>query len=171
MTAPGRIDATMSSDHEHRRAAAGYEHRADDEIGVAHGAGDRCAVARERLDAALVDLVDPAEPVDVLVEQEHLGFHALRDPRGVPTDVARAQHHDTRGPHARCAAEEHAAPTLATLEEVGTDLRGHAPGDLAHRREQRQLPVGELHGLVRRCLWCRIARSAWPMSGYAARWR
>ena len=81
---------------EHRRAPARHQHGADDEVGVAHGAGDRGPVARERLDAALVDLVDPAEAIDVLVEQQHLGFHALRDPRRVPADVAGAEHDDAR---------------------------------------------------------------------------
>ena len=71
-------------------------------------ARDRGPVARQRLDPALVDLVDPAQAVEVLVEQEHLGLHALRDPRRVPADVARAEHDDARGPHARRAAEQHA---------------------------------------------------------------
>ena len=34
------------------------------------------------------------------------------------------------------------------LEVMGSDLNRHPPGDLAHRRQQRQGPIGELHGLV-----------------------
>ena len=55
----------------------------------------------------------------------------------------------TRRPHAGRAAEQHAAPALPPLEEVRADLRRHAPGHLAHRREQRELTAGELDRFVR----------------------
>ena len=84
---------------------------------------DRAPVARERHDAALVDLVDPAQPVEVLVEQDDLGLHALRDPRRVPADVAGAEHDDARRAHAGGAAEQHAAAAVLALEEVRADLR------------------------------------------------
>ena len=48
-----------------------------------------------------------------------------------------AEHDDARGAHAGRAAEQHAAAAVLALEEVGADLRSHAPGHLAHRREQR----------------------------------
>ena len=64
-------------------------------------------------------------------------------------DVAGAEHHDTRGPHAGRAAEQHAAPAVLALEEVRADLRCHPAGDLAHRREQGQRARLELHRLVR----------------------
>ena len=64
-----------------------------------------------------------------------------RDPRRVPADVAGAEHHDARGPHARRAAEQHAAAAVLALEEVRTDLRRHPPGHLAHGREERQRAV------------------------------
>ena len=111
------------------------------------------------------------KPIEVLVEQQHLGLHALRDPRRVPADVARAEHDDARGPHAGRAAEQHAAPAVRALEEVRADLRRHAARDLAHRREQRQLPVRELHRLVRDRRSCPRSSSACATSGYAARWR
>ncbi len=70
----------------------------------------------------------------------HAAFH--------PTLPA-PEHDHPRRPHARRAAEQHAPPALAAFEEVRADLRRHASGHLAHRREQRELPVRELHGLVR----------------------
>src|SRR5581483_11484172 len=97
-----------------------------------HGPLDGAAVAGQRHDPSLVDLVDPAKPFEVLVEQEHLGFHALRDPRRVPTDVAGTEHDDARGTHAACASEEHAAAAVLRFEEVRTDLWCHPPGNLAH---------------------------------------
>ncbi len=96
-----------------------------------------------------MDLVDPAQAIKVLVEQDHLGFHALGDPRGVPPDVAGAQHHHARRPHARGAAKQHAASAMGAFEEVRTDLGGHASGDFAHRRKQRQRPIRQLDGFVR----------------------
>ena len=91
----------------------------------------------------------PAEAIQVLVEQLHLGFHTARDPRGVPPDVSRAEHDDARGPHAGCAAEQDAPSAPIALEEVGADLRRHAPRDFAHRREQRQGTGRVLHRFVR----------------------
>ena len=144
ITAPGFIVATIASVTTIGRPPAGDEHRADDEVGLGDAALDRAAVGGQRHDAALVDLVDEAEPVEVLVEQVDLGLHAGRDPRRVPADVAGAEHDDARRLHAGRAAEQHAAAALGRLEEVGADLHGHPPGDLAHRREQRQRAVGAL---------------------------
>ena len=109
-----------------------------DEVGVGDRAGDRSPVAGEGHDPALVDLVDPPEPVEVLVEQQHLGLHALRDPRCVPPDVARAEHDDPRRADAGCAPEQHPAAAVLALEEVRPDLRRHPARDLAHRREERE---------------------------------
>ena len=86
---------------------------------------DRAAVARERHDAALVDLVDPAQPVEVLVEQQHLGLHALRDPRRVPTDVARAEHDDAR--RAARRARRRAARRAHRARARGSARRSAAP--------------------------------------------
>ena len=46
------------------------------------------------------------------------------------------------------AAEEHALAAALLLEARRADLHGHAPGDLAHRPEQRQRAVVELDRLV-----------------------
>ena len=51
-------------------------------------------------------------------------------------------------PHARRPTHQHTAPAVVALEEVGAHLRRQPPGDLAHRRQQRQRAVVELHGLV-----------------------
>ena len=129
-------------------APAGHEHRADDEVGFGDRAVDGEAVARQRHDPALVDLVDPAQPVEVAVEEQHLGLHALRDPRRVPSHVAGADHHDARRPNAGCTTEQHAPPAVRALEEVRAHLRRHPTGDLAHRCEQRERARLDLHGLV-----------------------
>ena len=142
-----RLDHVFA--HQPRRAPAGHEHGADQQIGVGDGALDRPLVRREREDPALVDLVDPPQPIDVLVEQDDLGLHARRDPRRVPADVAGAEHDDPAGAHAGRAAEQDAATAARLLEVVRARLGRHASGDLAHGCEQRQRSVGGLHGLVR----------------------
>ena len=50
--------------------------------------------------------------------------------------------------HAGHAAEQDAAAAVRLLERPGAHLRGEPAGDLAHRREQRQLAVGRLDRLV-----------------------
>ena len=106
-------------------------------------------VARHGLQVALVDAVGLAQPLHVLVQQQHLGLHAERDRRGVHPADPGAEHDDLRGVDPGHAAHEHAAPAAAPLQAVRPHLRGHPPGDLAHRRQQRQRAVGQLHRLVR----------------------
>ena len=43
---------------------------------------------------------------------------------------------------------QHAAAALGPHQRVRADLRGEPAGDLAHRGQQRQRTVGQLHGLV-----------------------
>ena len=96
-----------------------------------------------------MDLVDPPQAVEVLVEQHHLGLHAGRDPGCVPADVAGTEHDDFRGTHAGRSAHQDAAPSVVPFQVVGARLRRQASGDLAHRGQEWERPVGGLHGLVR----------------------
>ena len=80
-----------------------------------------------------MDLIDEAQPVEVLVEEGDLGFHAGGDPRRVPADVAGTEHDHLRRPHAGCAAHQHTTPTIVALEVVRADLRCQPPGDFGHR--------------------------------------
>ena len=72
-----------------------------------------------------------------------------RDERRVVADDAAADDEHLRRAHARHAAEQEPAAALRLLEEARAHLRREAAGDLAHRREQRQLPVVGLDRLVR----------------------
>ena len=58
------------------------------------------------------------------------------------------QHDHPGGRDAGNAAEQDAAPALRLLERPRPHLRGEPPGDLAHRREQRQPAVVGLDRLV-----------------------
>ena len=132
-----------------RCAAAGHEHRADHEVGVGDGPLDRAAVRGEGHDAALVDLVDPAEPVEVLVEQHDLGLHALRrsTPRSSPTLPAPST---TTRPGAR-PARRPAARRAHRARARGSAHRPAAPCGPATSligASKGSAPVGDLHRLV-----------------------
>ena len=131
-----------------RRPSASDEHSADHEIGIGQVALDRATVRRERDDPPLLDLVHPAQPIEVLVEQHDLGLHPGRDPRRVPSDVAGAENNDLGRTDAGSTSHQDAASTVVTFEEVGAHLRREPAGDLAHRRKQGERAVLSLHGLV-----------------------
>ena len=153
-TATSTIDRSRSHAGDHvlgdddRRPPTGDQDGPDDEISLGDGALDRPTVRGEGHDPALVDLVDPAQPVDVPVEEQDLGFHALGDPGGVPSHVAGTDDHDTCRPYAGDAAEQDASRPMRGLEEVRADLGRDPSGDFAHRGEKGQVTRGELHGLV-----------------------
>jgi hypothetical protein len=96
----------------------------------------------------LVDPVRLAEPLDVGVEQEHLGLHAEGDRGCVHPRDAGTDHDDLGGVDARRAPHQHAPASRLPLQAVGADLGCHPAGDLGHRGEQRERAVGELHRLV-----------------------
>ena len=54
-------------------------------------------------------------------------------------DDAAAEDRDVRRRHARHAAQQDAASHLRAFEILGAFLDAHAPGDFAHRRQQRQI--------------------------------
>ena len=64
----------------------------------------------------------------------------------MPDDAA-AEHDDLAGQHARHAAQQHAAAADVFRQEIAADEDGHAPGDFAHRFEQRQAAI-DLDGFV-----------------------
>ena len=65
------------------------------------------------------------------------GGHA----RGVDAGGAAAEHDDLARQHARHAAEQDAVAAVRLGEKMAADDDRHAPGDLAHRLEQRQAAV------------------------------
>ena len=145
---PGLHRAHHVLAHDDGRPTAGHQHGADDQVGLGDRALDGTLVGGQRHDPSLVDLVDPAQPVEVLVEQQHLGLHAGRDPRRVPTDVAGAEDHHPRRAHAGGTAHQHPAAAVVALQELGPHLRGQPSGDLGHGGQERQRAVGLLHRLV-----------------------
>ncbi len=134
--------------HDHRRLGTREQHAADHGVRLAHALLEGEPVRHQRDDPALVDLVDEAELVEVLVDHDHLRLHPRRDPRGVRAGHPGTEDEDARRPHARDATEQHAAAARLLLEESSGHVRGHPAGDLAHRREEREAAVDELDRLV-----------------------
>ena len=106
------------------------------------------AVRRRRHDPSAMDLVDEAQPVEVLVDQDDLGLHARGDPRRVPADVAGAEHDDLGRTYTWCPTHQYTSSAVVPFEVVRAHLRCEAAGDLAHWCEQWQRAVGQLHRLV-----------------------
>jgi alanine dehydrogenase len=71
------------------------------------------------------------------------------DQGGCVETVHETTHDDPPRPHTRSAAEQDAAAAVLALEVVRADLCGHAPGHLAHRREEGERAGLELDGLIR----------------------
>ena len=93
-----------------------------------------------------------------------------RDHRGVVADHAAADHDHLPGRDACDAAEQETAAADRLLEEVRARLGGEPSRDLAHRREERQLPVVRLHRLVGDAV-VPLSTSARVSGSSAARWR
>ena len=94
------------------------------------------------------DLVEVAHAVDRALEDRDLRAEPDRDDRGVVADDPAADDHHAPGRDAGHAAEQQAAPAERLLEEVRAGLRREPPGDLRHRREQRQRAARGLDRLV-----------------------
>ncbi len=138
----------MVGAHDHGSPGPGDEHCPDDEVRAGHELVDAVDGRAHGGDAAPVQLVEVAEPVDVEVEDRHVGAHARGDHRRMGAGAAGAEHGDPGRWYAGDTADEHPAPALGPLEMVGARLGGHAAGDLAHRGQQRERSRRQLHGLV-----------------------
>ena len=131
-----------------RRLRAGHEHGADHHVGVADRLLQFERVRGDRAAVPLVDRVRDAQLGDVAVEQQHLGLHPERDGGRVAAGHAGADDHDLRRVHARDATHQDPAAAFARHQRVRGHDGSEPPGDLAHRGQQRQRVVRQLHGLV-----------------------
>ena len=127
---------------------AGDEDSADDEVGLAGGALDVVAVGGNGEDAAVEDVVELAEAVEVEVDERDLGAHAEGDLGSVGADDASADDADVAGWDAGDSAEEDAAASVLFFKIGCADLDGHAAGDFAHGGEERECASAVANGLV-----------------------
>ena len=129
-------------------AAAGQQHRANQQIGARHQPFDQPAAAHQAHQATAAVRLQAAQFLGGAIQQEHLRIHRRRHPSGIPAHDAGPQHHHPGGPHAGATAHQNAAAAVGLLQQVGTHLGRQPTGDLAHRCQQRQAAVFQLHRLV-----------------------
>ena len=98
--------------------------------------------------AAAEQIVQVAQAVQVDVEHRDVGAESHRRLGRVEAHGAGADDDHVAARHPGHAGQEDAAAAVRPAEVVGALLHGQAPGHLAHRREERQAPVGALDGLV-----------------------
>ncbi len=127
---------------------AGDEDSTDDEVSFADGVLDVVAVGGDGVEAAVEDVVELAEAVEVEVDEGDLGAHAEGDFGGVGADDAAADDADVAGGDAGNSAEEDAAAAVFLFEVGCADLDGHSSGYFAHRGKQRQCAEAVANGLV-----------------------
>ena len=118
-----------------RGARALDEHAADDQVGRLHRLGDVIGVGGHGRQAAVEYVLQKAQPLQVRVEDSHVGVHAQGNVGRIGADDAAANDDDIGPRHAGHAAQQHAPAKVRPLQIVGPDLHGHAPGDLAHGRQ------------------------------------
>ncbi len=129
-------------------AAPGHQHRADDELRLDDQPFDGLRRRVGGLDLAAELHVEFAQPLQGAVDDRHLGPEADRHLGRVRAGDAAAQDHDPGRRNARHAAQQHAEPAVRLLQRSGPDLDGHATGDFAHRRQERQRAVRRSDRLV-----------------------
>ena len=137
------------SGDEFRRGGAGDEHRADDEVRVAHQLFDRMRGRIDRVELAGEDRGQFAQPLHRAVDDRDIGAQAHGHLGGVRAGDAAAQNQNLGGRHARHAAQQHSETAVRFLQTVGAHLHGHAAGDFAHGREQRQRAIRRGHRFIR----------------------
>ena len=134
--------------HQGGGAAAGQQHGADQQVGPGHQPLDQGAAAHQGDHPTAAVRFQAPQPLGRAVQQEHLRIHGGGDPCGVPAHRASAQHHHPSRAHAGAAPHQDAAAAMGLLQQVRPHLGRQPAGDLAHRRQQRQAAVLELHGFV-----------------------
>src|SRR6185437_3093833 len=131
-----------------RGGGAGDEDSADEEVGLASGALDVVGVRGQGVDAAVEDIVELAEAVEVEIHQCHFGAEAEGHLGGVGADDAAADDADVAGRDTGDSAEQDAAAAFLLFEVSGADLDGETAGDLGHGGEEGEGVGAVFDGLV-----------------------
>ena len=134
--------------HQGGGAVARQQHGADQQIGRGHETLQQAAAAHQAHQTPLALALQAPQALRAVVEQQHLRIHGGRQPGGVPADAAGAEHHHPCRPYTGAASDQDPPAAVGLLQQVGAHLSGQPPGDLAHRRQQGQAAVVELHRFV-----------------------
>src|SRR3954451_14904664 len=125
-----------------------HEDRADYEIHLRQLLLDREHRREHRRCATAEGDVELAQAVDVGVVDEDVCLHPDRDERRVHANGPAADDHHIRGRYPWDPAQQDPPAAERFLQHEGARLCRDLPRDLAHRREQREAPLGVLDGLV-----------------------
>jgi hypothetical protein len=85
--------------------------------------------------------IEKPHALEIDLENRDVGTDARRDARGIDAGRATADDQHLAGQDARHTAEQNAATAAMPGQMIGTDHDRHAPRDLAHRLEQRQVAM------------------------------
>ena len=131
-----------------RRSRARNQHAADHQVGLATRPLDVVAVRSHRKDAPAEDVIQLTQPVQIQIDQRHLRTHTERNLRRIRAHDPAADDAHIRRRNARNAAQQNAAPAMLLLKISRAHLHAHAPGDFAHRSQQRQRASTVANGLI-----------------------
>ena len=120
------------------RGRARHQHGADHQVGGQHGLLDRRGGGEQCGRSGAELQIEFLQPRQRFVDDGDTRLQPHRHARGVGAGHATAQHDHLGRRHARDAAQQNAGAALLTFQAMGADLHGHAAGDLAHWRQQRQ---------------------------------
>ena len=148
-TAPALHRPQHGASHELRCGGTGNEHRADHEVGIAHQPLDRlrssntpsAGLRPKRSDSSRRRSSDRSTMVTSARMPTAISAACL--PATPPPRITTFAGGTPGTPPSR-----HSEAAVSLLQARGAHLDGHAAGDFAHRRQQRQRAVRRSHGLV-----------------------
>ena len=144
--AVGFHEAEHVAGDEFRGLGTGNEHGADKKV---HGRQkvEQTGLARIKGVRGAHGDVEKAHPLEIDLEDGHIGAEAGAHAGGVDSGRAAADHDDLAGEDAGNAAEENAFSAGVLRQKISADEDRHAACDLAHGFEEREAVV-HTHGLV-----------------------
>ena len=144
----GLHELQVVAPHQLRSLGAREQHGADHDVGLAELVEQIVTVGVQQIDVGGQHVGEVAQPIEREVEQRHVRAQARRHLGRVGADHPPAQDEHLGGEHPGHASQQDARPAVHLFQVLGTLLHRHASRHLTHRREQRQLSRGELHGLI-----------------------
>src|SRR5215212_9401088 len=131
-----------------RRCSARHQHSPDDQICFRDCVLNHVSAGRECGNLRQEDIVEFAQPVQIVVDDSDVSAHANGDLRCVCAYDASADNHYARGGHTRNATQQNSASTAHLLEVVRSNLNRHASRDFRHRSQQGQRAASICNRLV-----------------------
>ena len=127
---------------------SGNEDSADDEVGFAGGVGHVVGVGVDALQAAVEDVIEFAEAVEIVVEERNFRTHAERNLGGIGADDASTEDADVARSYPGDAAEKDTSSAMLFFKVRGANLDGHPSGNFRHGSEEGESVGAITDGLV-----------------------